>query len=96
MLALELTKAEGARGNYLAQEHTSKYCRRENWNAQYFGANYPTASGVLPDLELIERIDLDLQQILLNHQVEPLTNEIHQQLQSIAENFKQRYTPDNE
>ncbi|MCP3673145.1 MAG: hypothetical protein GY829_01550 [Gammaproteobacteria bacterium] len=91
MLATDLTKAEGARGNYLAQEHTSKYCRRENWNAKYFGANYPTASGALPDLDLKERIDLDLKQILQNHKPKPLSKELHNQLISITEKFKQTY-----
>ncbi len=95
MLALELTKTEGARGNYLAQEHTSKYCRRENWNARYFGANYPVASGALPDHDLIERIDLDLQQILLNHKVKPLKDEIEQQLLTITNNFRQSYNPED-
>ena len=93
MLAKELTKAEGARGNYLAQEHTAKYCRRESWNARFFGANYPTASGALPDLELVDRIDQELQQILQNYQPETLPKEILQQMLSIAEKFKQRYLP---
>jgi len=91
MLATELTKQEGARGNYLAQEHTSKYCRRENWDARYFGANYPTASGALPDLDLIERIDLELQQILLNYKPEQMNDQMQQQLYNIAENFRINY-----
>ncbi len=91
MLALQLTRAEGARGNYLAQEHTSKYCRRENWDAAFFGANYPTASGELADLELQQRIDLALQQILIEHKPKPIADEIHQQLKSIMELFKHSY-----
>ena len=87
MLALELTRAEGPRGNYLAHEHTAKYCRRESWNSRYFGARYPTASGNLCDEDLIERIDRELQEILLNHQPEALAQETIRKMRSITEKF---------
>ena len=93
MLALELTAAEGPRGNYLAQDHTAKYCRRESWNARYVGAHYPTASGTLPDEDLIERIDRELQEILRNHQPEALPAETLREMQSIAERFKRNHSP---
>jgi trimethylamine:corrinoid methyltransferase-like protein len=89
MLALDLTRAEGPRGNYLANEHTAKYCRRESWNSRYFGAHYPTASGVLSDEDLIERIDRELQEILLNHQPEALAQETIREMRSIAQKFRQ-------
>lgn len=89
MLALELTRAEGPRGNYLAQEHTAKYCRRESWNARYLGANYPTASGALPDKDLVERIDRELQEILLNYRPDPLPEDTLREMQSIREKFRQ-------
>jgi len=91
MLALNLTRAEGPRGNYLANEHTAKYCRRESWNSRYFGAHYPTASGALPDEDLIERIDRELQEILLNHRPEALAQETIRQMRSIAEKFRQSH-----
>ena len=91
MLALELTRAEGPRGNYLANEHTAKYCRRESWNSRYFGANYPTSSGGLPDEELVERIDRELQDILLNHQPAALAPEILREIRSITERFRQSH-----
>jgi len=91
MLALNLTRAEGPRGNYLANEHTAKYCRRESWNSRYFGAHYPTASGALPDEDLIERIDRELQEILLNHRPEALAQETIRQVRSIAEKFRQSH-----
>jgi len=68
MLAMDLTRTEGPRGNYLANAHTANYCRRESWNSRYFGANYPTASGALPDEDLVDRIERELQEILLHHQ----------------------------
>jgi trimethylamine--corrinoid protein Co-methyltransferase len=92
MLALKLTSAEGPRGNYLAQDHTAKYCRRESWNARYVGAHYPTASGALPDEDLIERIDRELQEILTNHQPEALPAETLREMQSIAERFRQSHS----
>ncbi|MDP6095685.1 MAG: hypothetical protein QGG67_06810, partial [Gammaproteobacteria bacterium] len=78
------------RGNYLANEHTSKYCRRESWNARYFGAQYPTASSVLPDKDLLERIDQDLQQILKNHWPKKLPGETINTMRKIAQDFRYR------
>ena len=91
MLALDLTRTEGPRGNYLAHEHTAKYCRRETWNSRYFGANYPTASGVLRDEDLVKRIDRELQEILQNHQPPALAPEILLELHSIADKFRQNH-----
>jgi trimethylamine:corrinoid methyltransferase-like protein len=91
MLALDLTRTEGPRGNYLAHEHTAKYCRRESWNSRYFGARYPTASGDLCDEDLMERIDRELQEILLNHQPEALAQETIREMRSIAQKFRQSY-----
>jgi trimethylamine--corrinoid protein Co-methyltransferase len=91
MLALELTRSEAPRGNYLAHGHTAAYCRREAWNARYFGANYPTASGGLPDEDLIERIDKELQEILRNHQPQALPVESLLEMNSIREKFRQSY-----
>jgi len=91
MLAMEMTRQEGPRGNYLANEHTAKYCRRETWNARYLGAKYPTASGGLPDEELFERIDRELQEILQNHRPDPLPESTLDEMRSIREAFRQKY-----
>ncbi len=91
MLALDLTRSEGPRGNYLAHEHTAKYCRRESWNSRYFGAHYPTASGALADEELYERIDRQLQDILMTHRPAALAQETIREMQSIAATFRQSY-----
>jgi trimethylamine:corrinoid methyltransferase-like protein len=93
MLALEPTRAVAPLGDYLAHEHTAKYCRREAWNARYFGANYPTASGGLPDEDLIERIDKELRQILENHRPPALPEEVQREMDSIREQFRQRDRP---
>jgi trimethylamine--corrinoid protein Co-methyltransferase len=91
MLAMEMTKQEGPRGNYLANEHTAKYCRRETWNARYLGARYPTASGGLPDEDLYERIDHELQQILQNHRPDPLPEAIQDEMRSIRDEFRRTF-----
>jgi len=93
MLALELTRSLAPHGDYLANEHTAKYCRREAWNARYFGANYPTASGGLPDEDLIGRIDKELQQILANHRPPALPEEVLGEMDSIREKFRQSHRP---
>jgi trimethylamine--corrinoid protein Co-methyltransferase len=95
MLARELTQAAAPRGDYLAHEHTAKYCRREAWGARYFGANYPTASGGLPDEDLIERIDRELRQILANHRPPALRAEILDEMNSIRARFKRSERPEN-
>ena len=56
---LDLIDSVGPLGNYLANEHTVKYCRSESWNSRYFAANYPLSSGTLADEELVERIERD-------------------------------------
>jgi trimethylamine:corrinoid methyltransferase-like protein len=93
MLALELTRAAAPRGDYLAQEHTAKYCRREAWNARYFGGKFPTASGGLPDEDLVERIDKELQQILENYRPPTLPREVLDEMDAIRESFRQNYRP---
>jgi len=91
MLARDLMRTEGPRGNYLANEHTARYCRREAWNSRYFGANYPTSSGGLRDEDLVERIDRELQGILLNHHPKALAPEVLLEMRSITDKFKQCY-----
>ena len=90
MMAMELTRTEGPRGNYLANEHTANYCRRESWDSRYFGANYPISSGGLRDEDLVERIDRELQEILLSHQPVALAPEILREVRSIADRFRGR------
>jgi len=34
MLARDLTREMGVRGNYLAHPHTARHCREEYWNAR--------------------------------------------------------------
>jgi trimethylamine:corrinoid methyltransferase-like protein len=91
MLAREMTRQQGPRGNYLAHEHTAKHCRRETWNARYLGARYPTSSGGLPDEDLYERVDRELQEILQNHRPDPLPEAIQDEMRSIREDFKKTY-----
>jgi trimethylamine--corrinoid protein Co-methyltransferase len=90
-LAKEMTRQEGPGGNYLAHEHTAQYCRRETWNARYLGARYPTASGGLPDEDLFERIDRELQEILRSHRPDPLPEATRDEMRSIRERFRKTY-----
>ncbi len=89
VIAMALTLEEGPRGNYLAQRHTAEYCRSEMWNSQYFGANQPVSMSTLPDLELFERINTDLLDILSTHCPEPLSEGIAAEIQSIQATFEQ-------
>ncbi len=91
-LALDLIHKEGSRGNYLANQHTVNNCRRELWNSRYFGANYPLSSGSLADEELTERIERELQEILLNYHPQALLPETNGEMRRIAEEFRKAAT----
>ncbi|MCP4046718.1 MAG: hypothetical protein GY732_12120 [Gammaproteobacteria bacterium] len=91
-LALDLIHAEGPRGNYLANEHTVRHCRGELWDSRYFGANFPISAGSLPDEDLDERIERELQDILLNHHPKALAPETITEIQSIADQFRKTAT----
>jgi len=93
MLAQDLMHAVGPGANYLANEHTARYCRRERWDSRYFGANFPRSSGTLRDEDLVERIDRELQEILLNHHPEALAPETIGAMRTIADNFRNHFKP---
>jgi len=82
-MAMELTRQEGSRGNYLAQPHTAEFCRSEVWDARYFASRQPLSMGTLPDRDLFERIDEDLREILNTHHPEPLPDSIREAIHLI-------------
>lgn len=63
-MAIEQIKEVGPTGNFLALQHTVDNCRTQVWNSRYFGANIPLSNNGMPDLDLIERLDADLQSLL--------------------------------
>lgn len=90
-LAMELTRKEGPRGNYLAQPHTAEHCRTELWEPRYFGPRQPVSTSSLPDVDLFGRIDADLREILANHRPEPLPESIRSKVHSIQRAFEEQY-----
>ena len=86
-LALDVTRSVGIRGNYLAEKHTAKHCRDNYWKTRYFGAKFPLHSNLIPDKDLIERIDDDLREILANHQPDPMPDLIRKKIHAIFEKF---------
>lgn len=90
-LAMELTRAEGPRGNYLAQPHTAEFCRMEIWDRRYFGAKQPVSTSTLPDTDLFGRIDADLREILADHRPEPLPESIRSEIRSIQGAFEESH-----
>jgi len=90
-LALDLARAVGPRGNYLAQQHTVDHCREHLWPSRYFGPNLPLSSDDRPDQDLYARIDQDLRQLLATHQPPPLAPELAARLRSIRERFAASY-----
>ncbi len=91
-IALDLAREVGARGNYLGRRHTAAHCREHLWNSRYFGARLPVSTGMLPDEELLERIDADVR-ALLAHRPEPLGAELEVRLRAIRETFAAAHRP---
>ncbi|MEE8387408.1 MAG: trimethylamine methyltransferase family protein [Acidiferrobacterales bacterium] len=91
MLARDLTREVGVRGNYLAHPHTARHCREEYWNARYYGAKFPVSSGNLADETLVERIERDIKKTLQDHQPEKISDDILQQIRLIQSRFKAEY-----
>ncbi len=92
-LAMDLTTEEGPRGNYLVNQHTVDNCRKEYWIGNYLGPTMPLSTTILPDLDLVERIDQDLKKIIKNHKPEPLDPEILKKIAALQKNFEETYLP---
>jgi len=88
-LALDLTHAVGPKGNYLGQRHTAVHCQKNYWRSRYFGENFPRSnSPAIPDRDLIERIDVDLREILAKHRPEPLRESVRKEIRAILARFE--------
>jgi trimethylamine:corrinoid methyltransferase-like protein len=87
-LALELTRQEGPRGDYLTQAHTAKHCRTEPWDARFLGPHIPVSTGGDPDRDLFERIEEELCNILERHQPEPMPPRVRAALRGLQDDFE--------
>jgi len=87
-LALDLARAVGPRGNYLAQQHTVDHCREHLWQSRYFGPNMPLSTAGGLDTDLYARIDRDLRELLQSHHPPPLDRELEARLRAIRERFE--------
>ncbi len=86
-LALELSRALGPGGSYLAERHTARHCRSERWASRYFhrpSGGSPAGAG---GTDLLERIDADLREILASHRPESLAAPLGRELDSILQSF---------
>ena len=87
-LALDLARAVGPRGNYLAQQHTVDHCREHLWQSRYFGPNMPLGSAGAADSDLYARIDRDLRELLQAHHPQALDQQLEAQLRAIRARFE--------
>jgi trimethylamine---corrinoid protein Co-methyltransferase len=87
-LALDLARAVGPRGNYLAQPHTVVHCREHLWQSRYFGPNMPLSSAGGADTDLYARIDRDLRELLQSHHPQPLDPQLGARLRELRERFE--------
>ena len=71
-LALDVMKAVGIGGDFLAEMHTARHCRTEMYLPKYSNTMTHDAWVSHGSRDLIERIDDDLQNILETHRTEPL------------------------
>jgi trimethylamine--corrinoid protein Co-methyltransferase len=87
-LALDLARAVGPRGNYLAQQHTVDHCREHLWQSRYFGPNMPLGSAGGAGSDLYARIDRDLRELLHSHNPQALDQQLEAQLREIRARFE--------
>jgi len=87
-LALELTRQEGPRGDYLTQAHTAKHCRTEPWSARFLGPHIPVSTSAAADRDLFDRLDDGLGEILDEHEPVPLAADLQQRLDDIRASFE--------
>lgn len=83
-IALGPARENGPFGNYLGHAHTARHCRTVNWPSLYLGANAPLSATDRPDLDLKERIDLDLARRLAAPGPAPLDPALLAGLRAIA------------
>jgi trimethylamine--corrinoid protein Co-methyltransferase len=86
-LGLDLTRAVGPAGDYLAERHTAKHCRSELWKSKYFQTITPEAWEEDGSKDLVDKIDQDLRRILETHKPEPLNDPTQKQVDAILERF---------
>jgi trimethylamine--corrinoid protein Co-methyltransferase len=79
-LALEVIKAVGPRGHYLAQEHTRQHLRNV-WIPDLSHPRPPLDGSPLPDMR--HRAKAELQRILAEHEPEPLEEAVRAELEAI-------------
>jgi trimethylamine:corrinoid methyltransferase-like protein len=87
-LALDLARAVGPRGNYLAQPHTVNHCRERLWQSRYFGPNMPMSTAGGSATDLYARIDRDLRELLQTHRPQPLDEGMVARLRDIRARFE--------
>ncbi len=63
-----------------------------SWNTKFLGANLPVSSGALADVDLFERIDESLRQILDSHQPEPLNEYVAAKITDIQVSFRDTHS----
>lgn len=83
-IALDFARQIGPFGNYLGHAHTARHCRSVAWPSQYLGPNAPLSTTDRPDLDLRERIELDLARRLALPGPPPLDPTILATLMAIA------------
>ncbi|MCB2125726.1 MAG: trimethylamine methyltransferase family protein [Rhodobacteraceae bacterium] len=89
-IALDIARDIGPFGNYLGHVHTARHCREANWPSIYLGANAPLSTTDKPDLDLKERIDLDLAKRLASPGPDPLPADLLSRLRSIHDAYAAR------
>jgi trimethylamine:corrinoid methyltransferase-like protein len=87
MLALDVSRAVGPRGDYLAHPHTADHCRTERWPSRYFERRNAKDMEEAGESDLLERVDADLRDLLASHWAEPLPDAVRERMNSILEKY---------
>ncbi|MCB1366170.1 MAG: trimethylamine methyltransferase family protein [Rhodobacteraceae bacterium] len=86
-IGVDVIRDVGPSGNFLAEQHTVDHCRAQVWNSRYFGANIPLSNTGLPDQDLFERLDNDLQARLADLSVPDLPEALAAEIRAILARY---------
>ncbi|MGD9344497.1 MAG: trimethylamine methyltransferase family protein [Candidatus Aminicenantes bacterium] len=89
-LALDVVDTVGPGGNYLMEEHTLKYFKKETWYPPLFERKIYEKWEAEGQKTLTKRANERVLDILESHQPEPLPNNVHNKIRKIIERAEQK------
>jgi trimethylamine:corrinoid methyltransferase-like protein len=86
-LALDVTRQVGPGGDFLAEMHTARHCRSELWKTKYFKSMSLEQWELEGEKTLLDKINLDLLEILETHHPQLLPDSVRQKIDDIVARY---------